>query len=39
MPRARNAGAKVIVLPGAANHTWLADRGVIPVAYVEGVAD
>lgn len=37
---ARNAGAKVIGLASAANHTWLADHGVIPVAYGgEGVAD
>jgi NADPH:quinone reductase-like Zn-dependent oxidoreductase len=36
---ARNVGAKVIGLAGAANHTWLADHGVIPIAYGEGVAD
>ena len=36
---ARNVGAKVIGLASAANHTWLADHGVIPVAYGEGVAD
>jgi NADPH:quinone reductase-like Zn-dependent oxidoreductase len=32
---ARNAGAKVIGLASAANHAWLADHGVIPVAYGE----
>src|SRR3984957_20866398 len=31
--------AKVIGLARAANHTWLADHGAIPVAYGEGVAD
>ncbi len=36
---ARNAGATVIGLAGEANHRWLADRGVIPVTYGEGVAD
>jgi NADPH:quinone reductase-like Zn-dependent oxidoreductase len=36
---AKILGAKVIGLAGAANHTWLADHGVIPVAYGEGVAD
>jgi NADPH:quinone reductase-like Zn-dependent oxidoreductase len=30
---ARNAGARVIGLSGDANHKWLADHGVIPVAY------
>src|SRR5271170_1853619 len=34
---ARNAGAKVIGLSGDANHKWLADHGVIPVLYGEGV--
>jgi NADPH:quinone reductase-like Zn-dependent oxidoreductase len=29
---AKILGAKVIGLAGAANHTWLADHGVIPVA-------
>ena len=29
---AKVLGAKVIGLAGAANHTWLADHGVIPVA-------
>ena len=36
---ARMAGAKVVGLAGAENHPWLADHGVIPVAYGEGVAD
>jgi NADPH:quinone reductase-like Zn-dependent oxidoreductase len=34
-----NAGAKVIGLASEANHQWLADHGVTPVAYGEGVAD
>jgi NADPH:quinone reductase-like Zn-dependent oxidoreductase len=36
---AKNAGATVIGLAGTANHDWLADHGVIPVGYGEGVAD
>ncbi|MEV5413825.1 NADP-dependent oxidoreductase [Thermopolyspora sp. NPDC052614] len=36
---ARHAGATVIGLASEPNHAWLADRGVIPVAYGEGVAD
>jgi NADPH:quinone reductase-like Zn-dependent oxidoreductase len=36
---ARRTGATVIGLAGAANHEWLADHGVVPVAYGEGVAD
>ncbi|HZC18095.1 MAG TPA: NADP-dependent oxidoreductase, partial [Rubrobacteraceae bacterium] len=36
---ARNAGAIVIGLASEANHGWLADHGVIPVSYGEGVAD
>ena len=36
---ARNAGATVIGLAGPANHDWLREHGVIPVAYGEGVAD
>ena len=36
---AKIVGAKVIGLASAANHTWLADHGVIPIAYGEGVAD
>jgi NADPH:quinone reductase-like Zn-dependent oxidoreductase len=36
---ARNAGAKVIGLAGAANHKWLTDHRVIPVTYGDGVED
>lgn len=36
---AMEAGAKVIGLAGEANHQWLSDHGVIPVAYGDGVAD
>jgi len=36
---ARNAGAKVIGLSGDANQKWLADHGVIPLAYGDGVED
>jgi NADPH:quinone reductase-like Zn-dependent oxidoreductase len=36
---ARNAGAKVIGLAGEANHQWLKDHGVIPIAYGDGVED
>ena len=36
---ARNAGAKVIGLSSHANHKWLADHGVIPVTYGDGVED
>ena len=36
---AREAGAKVIGLAGAANHQWLTDHGVIPIAYGDGVED
>jgi NADPH:quinone reductase-like Zn-dependent oxidoreductase len=36
---ATNAGATVIGLTSEANHGWLADHGVIPVAYGDGVAD
>ena len=36
---ARLAGATVIGLAGEANHRWLADHGVIPVTYGDGVAD
>jgi NADPH:quinone reductase-like Zn-dependent oxidoreductase len=36
---ARNAGAKVLGLASAANHAWLTDHGVIPVAYGDGVAE
>jgi NADPH:quinone reductase-like Zn-dependent oxidoreductase len=36
---AREAGAKVIGLAGAANHKWLTDHGVFPIAYGDGVED
>jgi NADPH:quinone reductase-like Zn-dependent oxidoreductase len=36
---ARNAGAKVIGLAGEANHKWLTDHSVIPIAYGDGVED
>ncbi|WUD77371.1 NADP-dependent oxidoreductase [Streptomyces sp. NBC_00510] len=36
---ARRAGADVIGIAGPANHRWLSERGVTPVAYGEGVAD
>jgi NADPH:quinone reductase-like Zn-dependent oxidoreductase len=36
---ARNAGAKVIGIASEANHKWLTDHGVIPVAYGDGVED
>jgi NADPH:quinone reductase-like Zn-dependent oxidoreductase len=36
---ARNAGTKVIGLASEANHKWLSDHGVIPVAYGDGVED
>src|SRR3954447_24229485 len=36
---ARRRGARVIGLASDRNHGWLADRGVVPVAYGEGVAD
>jgi NADPH:quinone reductase-like Zn-dependent oxidoreductase len=32
------AAAKVIGLASQSNHKWLRDRGVIPIAYGEGVA-
>ena len=34
-----NAGATVIGLASEPNHRWLADHGVTPVTYGEGVAD
>ena len=34
-----NAGAKVIGLAGEANQAWLAEHGVIPVVYGQGVLD
>jgi NADPH:quinone reductase-like Zn-dependent oxidoreductase len=36
---ARDIGAKVIGLAGAANHAWLSDHGVIPIGYGDGVAE
>jgi len=36
---AADAGAKVIGLASVGHHGWLASRGVIPVAYGEGVAE
>jgi NADPH:quinone reductase-like Zn-dependent oxidoreductase len=36
---AKDADAKVIGLANKDNHEWLADHGVIPVAYGDGVAD
>lgn len=35
----RAAGARVIGIASEANHEWLRDHGVHPVAYGEGVAD
>jgi NADPH:quinone reductase-like Zn-dependent oxidoreductase len=36
---AKQAGATVIGIAGTANHDWLTDHGVIPVAYGDGVVD
>ncbi|MDT0345369.1 NADP-dependent oxidoreductase [Streptomyces litchfieldiae] len=36
---ARNAGATVIGLAGPHHHEWLSARGVVPVAYGEGMAE
>lgn len=36
---ARRRGATVIGLASERNHAWLKDRGVVPVAYGEGVAE
>jgi NADPH:quinone reductase-like Zn-dependent oxidoreductase len=36
---ARIAGAKVLGLAGAGHHAWLADHGVIPIAYGDGVTE
>jgi len=33
------AGARVLGLAAAENHAWLADHGVVPVAYGDGVAE
>jgi len=35
----KRAGATVIGLAGPANHDWLREHGVVPVAYGDGVAD
>ena len=34
---AKNIGAKVIGLASVGHHKWFSDRGIIPVAYGEGV--
>lgn len=36
---ARHAGATVIGLASEANHDWLREHGIVPVAYGDGVAD
>ncbi len=36
---ARQTGAEVIGIAGAANHAWLTAHGITPVAYGEGLAD
>lgn len=36
---ARIAGAKVIGLASPRHHDWLADHGVVPIAYGDGVAE
>jgi NADPH:quinone reductase-like Zn-dependent oxidoreductase len=36
---ARNVGAEVLGLASAANHAWLTDHGVIPIAHGDGVAE
>ncbi|HEX6358175.1 NADP-dependent oxidoreductase [Actinophytocola sp.] len=36
---AKLAGVTVIGLAGPANHEWLAEHGVVPVTYGDGVAD
>jgi NADPH:quinone reductase-like Zn-dependent oxidoreductase len=36
---ARHAGARVIGLASEPHHAWLAEHGVLPVTYGEGVAD
>lgn len=36
---AKEAGATVIGIASEANHAWLTDHGVIPVAYGDGVED
>ena len=39
MQLARRAGATVVGLASPANHDWLRDHGVVPVAHGDGVAD
>ena len=36
---ARNVGAEVLGLASAANHAWLTDHGVIPIAHGDGIAE
>jgi NADPH:quinone reductase-like Zn-dependent oxidoreductase len=36
---ARRTGAKVVGIAGQANHDWLAEHGIEPVAYGDGLAD
>ena len=36
---ARNVDARVIGLAGSANHKWLTEYGVIPIAYGDGVEE
>jgi NADPH:quinone reductase-like Zn-dependent oxidoreductase len=36
---AHNAGAQVIGLASSSHHGWLADHGVVPVVYRDGVAE
>ncbi|HTZ58377.1 MAG TPA: NADP-dependent oxidoreductase, partial [Acidobacteriaceae bacterium] len=36
---AKNAGARVIGLASTANHQWLKNHGIIPLAYGNGVED
>jgi NADPH:quinone reductase-like Zn-dependent oxidoreductase len=36
---AKDADARVIGLAGIANHQWLSDHGVIPIAYGDGVEE
>jgi NADPH:quinone reductase-like Zn-dependent oxidoreductase len=36
---ARLAGASVIGLAGETNHVWLAEHGIVPVSYGDGVAE
>jgi NADPH:quinone reductase-like Zn-dependent oxidoreductase len=36
---ARNVDARVIGIAGSANHKWLTEHGVIPIAYGDGVEE